>query len=50
MAFQRINNCSSELEKFNQEIELHKVSSSFTEKKQNGKYTGKFSPSKKARL
>lgn len=50
MAFQRINNCSSELEKFNQEIELHKVSSSFTEKKQNGKYTGKFSPLKKARL
>lgn len=45
MADERINNCIFEIEKLNQEMALHNVSSSFSEKKKNGNFTGKYSPS-----
>jgi len=45
MADERIENCIFEIGKLNQEMALHNVSSSFSEKKKNGNFTGKYSPS-----
>jgi len=44
MAEERINNSVFEIGKLNQEIALHNVSSSFSEKKKNGRFTGKYAP------